>query len=233
MSNARMKKESPILPNDLSQCHAVILEMAAKIRELNTLNEKHKQQLLELLRHRYGQRSDCLHSEQLVLWALDELESKEAQGTDDGSDSEKKGKRKGQGRKPLPKDLPRKRVVHDVSPEEKICSYCEIEKSKIGEEVTEQLEYVPASFYVIEHVQPKYACKCCGEGVVQAPKPAQPIEKGIPGPGLLAHVMVSKYADHLPLHRLEGVFLRNGIEISRSTMMQLGCSCFGTGSSCL
>ena len=88
----------------------------------------------------------------------------------------------------------------------------------IGAEVREQLEYVPASLIVIEHVRPKYACPDCVAKVVIAERLPEPIEKGLPGPGLMAHVITNKYADHLPLYRQEGILLRQGIEISRSTM---------------
>lgn len=81
----------------------------------------------------------------------------------------------------------------------KVCAECGAAKKRIGQKVTEQLEYAPASLFVIDHIRPVFACPCCQEGVTVAPKPAQPIEKGLPGPGLLAQVVVSKYADHLPL----------------------------------
>jgi transposase len=124
----------------------------------------------------------------------------------------------GHGRKPLPKELPRRRIEHPVPPEELTCPECGGEKQRIGEEVSEQLEYIPSSACVIEHVRPKYACRCCQGHVVTADKPYQPIEKGLPGPGMLAHVVTSKFADHLPLYRLEGIFWRQGLDISRSTM---------------
>ena len=91
-------------------------------------------------------------------------------------------------------------------------------RTSIGEEVREQLEFVPASLIVIEHVRPKYACKACQANVIIAERLPEPIEKGLPGPGLLAHVIVSKYADHLPLYRQEGIFRRHGVELSRQTM---------------
>jgi transposase len=89
---------------------------------------------------------------------------------------------------------------------------------QIGEEVSEQIEYQPAEFYIIEHVRPKYACKHCEGQVVVADKPSQPIEKGLAGPGLLAFVATSKYCDHQPLHRLERIMARSGLHVSRSTM---------------
>jgi transposase len=88
----------------------------------------------------------------------------------------------------------------------------------IGEEVREQLEYIPASLIVIEHARPKYACPDCAAHVVIADRLPEPIEKGLPGPGLMAHVATSKYADHLPLYRQEGIYRRLGVEIARSTM---------------
>lgn len=125
-------------------------------------------------------------------------------------------KRGAHGRSPLPKNLTRVRVEH--GPEETHCCQCRRELTPMGEEVTEELDWQPASFFVTEHVRVKYACKHCQEGVTIAPLPPRPIEKGRPGPGLLAHVLVSKYADHQPLNRMEGILARHGIDISRSTM---------------
>ena len=122
------------------------------------------------------------------------------------------------GRKPLPASLPRKREVHDVPAEQLPCPDCGTLRTKIGEEIREQLEYVPASMIVIQHVRPKYACQCCEGNIIIAERLPEPIEKGLPGPGLLAQVAVSKYADHLPLYRQEGIFRRHGVELSRQTM---------------
>jgi transposase len=127
-------------------------------------------------------------------------------------------KKKGHGRKPLPASLTRKTVLHDVPPEQLSCPDCGAVRTKIGEEIREQLEYIPASLVVIDNVRPKYACKACQANVVIAQRLPEPIEKGLPGPGLLAHVIVSKYADHLPLYRQEGIFRRHGVELSRQTM---------------
>jgi transposase len=88
---------------------------------------------------------------------------------------------------------------------------------RIGDDVTEVLEYVPSSFTVIQHVRPKMSCRAC-ETIVQAPLPSLPIERGRPGPGLLAHVVVSKYADGLPLHRQSVIYARQGVDLDRSTM---------------
>src|SRR3954447_7729074 len=127
-------------------------------------------------------------------------------------------KKRARARKPLPASLPRKPVLHDVPPEELPCPDCGTLRRRIGEEVREQLEYVPASLVVLEHIRPKYACQACAAHVVIADRLPEPIEKGLPGPGLMAHVITNKYADHLPLYRQGGIVLRHGVEISRSTM---------------
>jgi len=129
-------------------------------------------------------------------------------------------RRKRGGRRPLPADLPREIVELLPADADLCCQSCQTEKVRIGEDRTEELDYVPASFVVREYVRPKYACRKCENGVVQAELPARPIEKGRPGPGLLAHVITSKYGDHLPLYRLERIFPRHGIDISRKTLSQ-------------
>jgi transposase len=131
--------------------------------------------------------------------------------------------RKKRGRKPLPADLPRVEVVHDLSEAEKQCA-CGAQLSRIGEETCEKLDYIPAKIQVIRHIRPKYACKHCegveGDGptVKIAPPPAQLIPKSNATEGLLSHIAVSKFADALPLHRQQKIFNRLGIDISKSTM---------------
>jgi transposase len=205
------------LPQDLDQCHALIAELIGELDVKERRLRRVQHQLEKLLRWRYGPRRERVDENQLFMFALALV------GTDRDIPPAKeeppprKRKRKGHGRRPLPKHLERRRVEYDLSEEEKHCPECLGELKAIGEEVSERLEYVPASFHVIEEVRRKYACKK-GCTVVAAQKPMQPIEKGLPGPGLLAHVAVSKYADHLPLHRQEGIFEREGVELSRKTM---------------
>jgi len=131
--------------------------------------------------------------------------------------------RKRPKRKHLPPDLPRIDVIHDIDESEKVCA-CGAKLSRIGEEVCEKLDIIPAKVEVIRHIRPKYACRSCegvesdGPTVLIAPPPPQIIPKGIATPGLLAHVAVSKYADALPLYRQEKMFERCGVDLSRSTM---------------
>lgn len=142
--------------------------------------------------------------------------------------------RKKGGRRPLPPDLPREEVVHDLPEEEKVCD-CGANLSRIGEEATEKLDIVPAKARVIKHIRIKYACKSCEgveseDGAVRiAPVPPQLIPQGIATEGLLAYILVAKYADYLPLYRQEKIFERIGVDISRATMagwvIQVGQKC--------
>ena len=131
--------------------------------------------------------------------------------------------RKKRGRKPLPEDLTRVEVVHDLPEEEKQCE-CGATLSRIGEETCEKLDYVPARVQVIRHIRPKYACKRCegveddGPTVRIAPVPVQLIPKSMATEGLLAHIAVSKFADALPLYRQQKIFNRLGVELSRATL---------------
>ncbi len=134
------------------------------------------------------------------------------------TETEVKGhKRKKSGRKPLPKNLPREEVIHDLAEDEKVC-HCGCELRKIGEVRSEQLEYVPAVFKVLEHVRYKYGCKACEENIKLAPVPIQAIPKSMAAPGLLSYVMVAKFEDHLPLYRQSKIWKRHGVDLGRNTM---------------
>jgi transposase len=133
------------------------------------------------------------------------------------AETEKK-KSRPHGRNKLPEDLPRERIELHPPDELLVCGCCGQSKHRIGEETSHRLDYRPASLILIEVARIKYACSCEQDGVVVASVPDAPVDKGLAGPGLLAHVAVSKYADHLPLHRLEEIFLRQGVHIARSTM---------------
>ena len=118
-------------------------------------------------------------------------------------------------RRPLPEHLPRE--IHTHMPEHDACPDCGGKLRDLGEDAAEMLEYVRASFKVIRHVRPKRSCQTC-ERIVQAPAPSRPIDRGLAGPGLLAHVLVSKYADHQPLYRQSEIYAREGVDLDRSTL---------------
>lgn len=126
-------------------------------------------------------------------------------------------RKKSPGRKPLPTELPRIPRVYDFSEDEKICA-CGCALTHIKDEKTEQLEIVPAKIYVIEHIRKKYACRNCEETIKTAPMPTQPIPRSIAASGLLSHVLVSKFQDHLPLFRQEQILRRIGVDIPRATL---------------
>lgn len=137
---------------------------------------------------------------------------------DNATAAEQRDKPKGaRARKPLPAHYPRVRIEHDLDEESKICA-CGCGLSKIGEELSEQLDVIPAQVRVLQHVRFKYGCKACTDGVTTAPMPAQAIPKGIPSPGLLSHVCISKFDDHLPLYRQSEIWERLGVEIPRSSL---------------
>lgn len=122
------------------------------------------------------------------------------------------------GRKPLPAWIPRVEIVHDLDEDAKQCQADGTTLERIGEDVSEQLEFIPAKLRVLRHVRPKYACPTCRTGIHTAPLPAPPIPKSLASPTLLAHVAVSKYADGLPLYRQEAMFQRMGIDLPRASL---------------
>ena len=121
-------------------------------------------------------------------------------------------------RKPLPDHLPRQEIVHEPAHDGACaCPECGGGMARLGEDVTEVLDYVPGRFQVIRHVRPKYACRRC-DAITQAPAPAMPTPRGRAAPGMLAHLLVSKYCDHLPLYRQSEIYARDGLDLDRSTL---------------
>lgn len=208
-------------------------EAAERIQSLEermaAMEAEHKAAILAILRRYYGPRSERFDPRQLLLFGqvIDQMPLDEAAIADEAGEevvvTRRIKNRHKHGRAPLPECLPRIEIEHDLADAEKPCPCCGELRQRMGQEVSEQLEYIPASFQVLKHIRHKYACpKCEHDGynpqIVAAPKPPQPIEKGLPGPGLLAYVVTSKLGDHLPLYRLERIFGRQGVEIARSTM---------------
>ena len=198
------------------------LDAARNAVKLTTLQiEKLKVQLSRLRRMKFGQSSERIAemADQLEL-TLEDLEAEHAHALSAVADQAPTDAVAPAGRKPkrepLPAYLPRDETVH-AAPDADGCSACGGTMSKLGEDVTEVLEYVPGRFRVVRHVRPKLACGRC-DAFSQAPAPSLPIPRGRAGPNLLAHVVVSKFADHLPLYRQSRIYARDGVSLSRSTL---------------
>jgi transposase len=200
--------------------HEQLLSREREIEHLKLL-------LSKLHRMQFGRKSEKLQRqiEQLEL-RLEELESSRSEKVnppEPSSVAALSATTAKPARHALPDHLPRQTCRHE--PKETVCPQCQGELRKLGEDVSEMLEYVPASFVVIRHVRSKLSCTKC-DCIVQAEAPSRPIERGMAGPGLLAHVLVSKYADHQPLYRQSEIHARHGLELERSTMADWvgGCS---------
>ena len=196
------------------QSEARLAHLSAELSRRDAEIEHLKLVLAKLRRMQFGRSSEKLDQqiEQLEL-QLEDLEAEEAVA-EAQAPAEVAPRRKAE-RKPLPPHLPREERVQ--KPANDACPDCGGNLKYLGEDVSEQLEYVPASFRVIRHIRPKMACACC-DTIVQAPAASRPIERGIAGPGLLAHVLVAKYADHLPLYRQSVIYGREGVELERSLL---------------
>jgi transposase len=209
------------LPDDVALLQEMVRQYQSTIEELQGRIGRLEHQLALLLRRTYGPRRERFDARQLSLFETEpgtEGENYRAHEADKLAASNRSTKRRGHGRRRLPESLRRQRIEHEMPPEELACPSCGRLRTKIGEEVSEQLEYKPASLFVVQHARFKYACRRCEENVTIAKKPPQPIEKGLAGPGLLAFTVVSKYGDHLSLYRLEEILSRHGVNLRRSTM---------------
>jgi len=282
------------LPNDPETLKQMVLELLATLHQERLDKDAFRHRLDLLLRRLYGPRGERFDPNQLLLFAQEAASQDSAEALPAEQSEQKKPKRKCKphGRRRLPENLPRQTQHHVLSEGERTCSACGYVRQEIGTEKSEQLDYRPASLFVVEHVVHKYACPCCSKAqqkpprpdlipqpegtppceperqplppqteqtqveepmatapeqpplesqpsvqpgeftepalpsqapqsagvVIAAPKPAMPIARGLPGPGLLAHLIVSKYDDHLPLYRLENIYERQGLFLPRSTL---------------
>ena len=207
------EEEVAALRHELAAVRAQLTTAAVEIEHLRV-------QLAALRRQQHGRSSERLDADiaQLEL-RLEDLEENEAERQaaipDPAPPASSAKLRQKPVRRPLPDHLPRETVVHEPAA---VCGCCDRSLlARLGEDVTEVLEKVPARLKVIRHVRPRYACRTC-ERVFQAPAPDLPIERGRPGPGLIAHVAVSKYCDGLPLFRQSVILAREGVEIDRVTL---------------
>lgn len=205
----------PHLPDDVESLKQLILQQRALLLTRQVEIDKLKVQLARLRRLHFGRSSEQLaHSIAQLELSLEELEASETMLAYPTRAQAPAIPRQTPARRALPEHLPREEIVHTPSC---ICPECGGELRRLGEDVSEILERVPAQFKVVRHVRVKLSCARC-QSIVQAPAPARPIERGLPGPGLLAYVLMSKYADHLPLYRQSQIYAREGVELDRSTL---------------
>jgi transposase len=220
-------QDGPPLPDDVAVLQAMIRELLEALKMANHERDGLQQRLDLLLRKLYGTKAERFDPNQ--PWLLPEMaptaepyhdpsSATEPPAAENTTPEKPTTKTKGHGRKPLPVDLPRRRVEHTLTEAERLCPCCGIVCQKFGEDISEQLDYQPASLFVRQHVRFKYACQKCHDHVTASHVPIAIVNKGLPGPGLLAYIAASKYADHLPLHRLERILARHGIDLARSTM---------------
>src|SRR5215469_11026977 len=198
------------LPDDVPALQQLVRELLAEVRRLRQENEQLRHRLDQALRLHFGQRSE-------------RSRPRRARVPRDQAERGGAAPRPGHGRQSLPEHLPRERVVYDLAEADKLCPCCGKPRVCIGEQVSEQLDYRPASYFVVQHARKTYVCRSCGgpserRFTTAGPAVVGPIPKGLPGPGLLAHLLTCKYADHLPLNRQVGIVARSGVRLSRSTL---------------
>src|SRR5882757_159850 len=204
---------SDALPDDLETLKAMLFAERCE-------SERLCQIIKELQRHRFGRRAETLPEDQMLL-GLEDVEQVAAAGeaeqdetVPDGRAARARKRRSNRGA--LPAHLPRVEIVVDI--DDKTCPCCQGELHRIGEDKSERLDMVPAQFRILITRRPKYACRSCEDGVMQAPAPARLIEGGLPTEATVAQVLVSKYADHLPLYRQAQIYARQGVNLDRSTL---------------
>jgi transposase len=225
LGDVRRKLEELARDGRVDELIELVIELLSRVRDDNTALQA---RLKATLRQLYGRRSEKVPVDQLALM-FDALEDDEVPQTareaaQEAADDDEDGEvdrpvapRHWPRRRPLPPELPREQHVIPVPPSQRTCPKCGSEKQCIGHIRSEILEFVPAQFKVIEELREKVACKSCGDGVVAA-QTSKPMERGRPGPGLLAHIVVSKGQDSLPIYRQSQIYARAGVSLSPSTL---------------
>jgi transposase len=211
--------DTSALPDDPTVLKHMIAELIRALRQSRRDQEALQQRLDALLRRLYGPRPEPVHPQQPLLFPqVDEVPAPPAP-----LPMAEPARQRGKSNRPHGRRRPARTLRHEarryeLTAAERLCPTCQHERQEIGVETTHQYDYKPAEVFVIAHQRVKYACSCCAGEVIIAPKPPQPIERGLPGPGLLAQIIVDKYQDHVPLYRSEARFERLGVTLPRSTM---------------
>ena len=222
---------TPPLPQDVPTCHQMLRELLTTVATLRTLVDKQQAHIQYLVRMTFGRRSERLVEGPTLFDGLAEVEPESPAATPElPAEEVVVTKRRGHGRRQRSNDLPRESEVADLTEAEKACPCCGELRVRIGAEVSERLDYRPASLFIHAIERPTYVCRQCEQKglniqAAQAPLPPAPIPRCTVGAGLLAHVIVSKWVDHLPLYRLESILARLGWEVARSTLCDQMMAC--------
>jgi transposase len=208
------------LPSDVESLQRLVREQQAQLLSRDVLIEQLKLQLARLKKMKFGRSSEQLDAQIAQLeFSLEELEANAAAAASPKAPASAPESKP--ARRPLPDHLPREPHVHEPPTGSCNCPECGGTLRALGEDFSEMLEYVPEHWKVIKHVRPKYSCSAC-QKIVQANAPSRPIERSYAGPGLLAHMLVSKFCDHLPYYRQSQIYARDRIELDRSTLADWG-----------
>ncbi len=226
---AAAEAENAALAEDLAAAHQLIGQLRADLERSDHEIKWLRHRLDVLSRRLFGKKAEQLTPGQLVL-AYEQLENETGKAeepveTDSGEGASVERTKRRRGRRAIPKDLRRVEVVVDLPDSEKTCATCGTERERIGEDVCEKYDYIPAELVCRVTRRLKYGGCRCHPGVLSAPAPPQAVEKGLAAEGLLAHIATSKYVDHQPLYRLEKIFSRHGAEISRKTLCDWVAEC--------
>jgi transposase len=216
-----MQSASEPLPSDPQQLKDMVLCLRSELAEARQSYQYLLEQFRLAQQRQFGAGSESVN--QLGLFNEAEVQAVEPLSTQSVQETVASYRRNKPKRKPLPDHLPREQVIHDLAEEDKVCDCCGHDLHRMGEETSEQLEFIPASIKVIEHIRPSYSCRYCEQQGIQtkikiAPVPPQPIPRSIATPSLLAQIITSKYQYALPLNRQESMFQQYGIDLNRKTM---------------
>jgi transposase len=212
-----------VLPDDPAVLKQMIAELLRALRSERRDREALQQRLDALLRRLYGPRPQPVDPHQPLLFPPPADETPVPPPPPPPTPTEEPPPQRGKTNRPHGRRRPSRTLRHEtrryeLTPAERLCPECGQERSEIGVDTTCQYDYKPAEVFVVEHQRAKYACRCCAGAVVIAPKPPQPLDRSLPGPGLLAQIIVDKYQDSVPLYRSEARFERLGVTLPRSTM---------------
>jgi len=221
--------DTQALPDDPNVLKQMVVELLRELRRERQDRQALQQRLDALLRRLYGPRPERADPAQGLLFATDvPAPCPPSPAPTLGADDEaplRRGRCRPHGRRRPPEHLREEEKRYELSAAERLCPECGHERQEIGVETTRQYDYKRPEVFVVVHQRVKYACPCCQGNVVLAAKPAAPIAKGLPGPGLLAQLIMDKYQDHLPLHRSEQRYARMGVTLPRSTMADWMAAC--------